>query len=135
MYRPILFAALLGLALPACTQPTPSAGKAEQAPSGDLDAAAFKARIDQGGAQLIDVRTAKEYAGGHIPGSTNIDWTAPDYETTFAQLDPATPVLLYCLAGGRSEQAKEYLEGKGFKVAHLVDGYSAWQKAGLPVEH
>jgi rhodanese-related sulfurtransferase len=106
----------------------------EQA-SGDLDPLAFKAEIDRGGARLIDVRTPREYAAGHIPGSENIDWTSPDFEAAFARLDPATPVLLYCLVGGRSEQAKEYLAGKGFRVKHLAEGYSAWKKAGLPVEH
>jgi rhodanese-related sulfurtransferase len=99
----------------------------------ELDAMAFKDRIDRGGARLIDVRTPAEFATGHIAGAVNMDWTARDYEALFATLDPKQPVLLYCAAGGRSEQALEYLRGKGFRAAHLIDGIAAWNKAGLPV--
>lgn len=132
MFRPLLVILLLASTLSVSAQAGTST--TQQAPSGDLDPVAFKAEIDRGGARLIDVRTPREFAAGHIAGSENIVWTAPDYEAAFARLDPATPVLLYCLAGGRSEQAKEYLEGKGFRVKHLADGFAAWKKAGLPVE-
>lgn len=99
----------------------------------DIEAPEFNARIAKGDARLIDVRTPAEFASGHIKGAENMDWSAADYEKTFATLDASRPVLLYCAVGGRSDQAKEYLEKKGFKVAHLVDGITGWKKAGLPV--
>lgn len=105
----------------------------EVAIQADMDASSFNASIEKGEARLIDVRTPAEFASGHIKGAENMDWTAADYEKKFATLDAARPVLLYCASGGRSDQAKEYLEGKGFKVAHLVDGIAGWKKAGLPV--
>lgn len=99
----------------------------------ELDPVAFKAAIAEGTAILVDVRTPKEHASGHLEGSVNIDWTAKDYEAAFAKLDPKTPVLLYCHGGGRSEQALEYLLGKGFNARHLKGGYVAWKEAGYTV--
>ena len=83
---------------------------------------------------LIDVRTPREYAAGHIPGSVNIDWTAPDHEAKFTGLDPDRPLLLYCAVGGRSDQARVFLEEKGFRAQHLDGGIDAWKEAGFEVE-
>jgi rhodanese-related sulfurtransferase len=41
---------------------------------------------------------------------------------------------LYCAIGGRSDQAREYLQAKGYKAHDLEDGIAAWKEAGLPVE-
>lgn len=98
----------------------------------ELTPAEFEAAIAKGDAVLVDVRTPSEYASGHLEGSVNIDWTAKEYEAAFGELDPKKPVLLYCHGGGRSEQALEYLEGKGFRARHLGGGITAWKKAGLP---
>lgn len=106
---------------------------AQDSRSFDMAAPAFKAEVAKGTALLLDVRTPSEYAGGHIAGSTNIDWTAADYEARFAKLDPKTPVLVYCHSGGRSEQAQEYLVEKGFTVTNLTGGFADWKKAGYPV--
>ncbi len=99
----------------------------------DIEASAFNTRIAKGDAHLIDVRTAAEFASGHIQGAENIDWTAAEYEKNFAKLDPKEPVLVYCATGGRSDQAKEYLMEKGFTVVQLLDGIAGWKKAGFPV--
>ena len=98
----------------------------------DLSPAEFKAAIANGPVQLVDVRTPGEFKGGHLEGSVNIDWSAADYEAAFAKLDPKVPVLLYCQAGGRSEQALEHLREKGYQVQHLEGGFSSWTSAGLP---
>ncbi|MCB0765424.1 MAG: rhodanese-like domain-containing protein [Flavobacteriales bacterium] len=124
--RPSIFLfAILTFALHACAQ-------SAQHVKRDLDPKEFQQAIEEGDAMLIDVRTDREYASGHIPGSVNIDWTAPDYETKFGALDKERPVLLYCHGGGRSDQAKEYLEANGFDVKHLAEGFVAWKGAGLP---
>lgn len=99
-----------------------------------LAPAEFQVAIDNGNAVLVDVRTPQEYASGHIPGSINLDWTAPDYEQRFAGLDRERPVLVYCAIGGRSDQARAYLQEKGYQVIELEDGIASWKKAGLPLE-
>src|SRR5258708_2676765 len=39
------------------------------------------------GAVVLDVRTAKEFAAGHVPGALNIDWHARDFADQVAKLD------------------------------------------------
>lgn len=136
----ILIASLVLLSSIGCGQASEQRSVADQGAAGavalvtDLTPAAFKAAIDKGDSRLIDVRTPGEYGSGHIAGSVNIDWTASDYEKAFAQLDPKVPVLLYCRSGGRSGQAMEYLQEKGFTVQHMEGGIQDWLQAGYPVQ-
>lgn len=100
----------------------------------ELSPEAFQQAMAEPGVQLVDVRTPAEFASGHLQGAANIDWTAKDFASAFAVLDPERPVLLYCHGGGRSEQALEHLAAKGYSARHLEGGIAAWKKAGLPVE-
>ncbi len=116
----------------ACTQTAGSQTAEGNGPT--LSVEEFQAAITKGEALLVDVRTAPEYNSGHIPGSVNVDWTAHDYEARFAGLDPQRPLLIYCAVGGRSDQARAYLQGKGYTVQELDEGIAAWKQAGLPLE-
>ncbi|MDY3080090.1 MAG: rhodanese-like domain-containing protein [Oscillospiraceae bacterium] len=78
------------------------------------------------GALLLDVRTAQEYAGGHIPGSVNI----PLQELERAKsVIPAkdTPVFVHCLSGARSRQAAAELKHMGYSNVQNIGGISAWR--------
>jgi rhodanese-related sulfurtransferase len=84
---------------------------------------------------VLDVRTPDEFKAGHIPGATNIDYTASDFSEKIAKLDKDKTYLVHCAAGSRSARACKKLEGLGFK--NLVDlhaGFSGWEEAGKPVE-
>ena len=86
--------------------------------------------------QLLDVRTVEEYNGGHIKNSvlSNIKDTVT-FESAVSVLDKNKAVYVYCLAGGRSSKAANYLVHKGFKyVYELEGGMNAWRKAGMPEE-
>lgn len=84
--------------------------------------------------QLIDVRTPGEYAGGHIAGSTNIDYNAPDFLDRMRKLDKNKPVALYCAVGGRSGNAAVKLKELGFsKIYDLAGGTQAWAANKLPL--
>jgi rhodanese-related sulfurtransferase len=141
MQHAIHILGLLALLSTGCAEAQQPAGNEQAAteqvqvarPSADVDAKTFNSMIGKDGALLLDVRTPAEYKSGHIAGAMNMDWTAHDYEARFATLDPATPVMIYCAAGGRSEQATQYLNGKGFQVIQLLDGMGGWRDAGLPV--
>jgi rhodanese-related sulfurtransferase len=52
-------------------------------------------RLLDGGAQLVEVLPAAEYAEEHLPGAVNIPLKQLD-ATTAAQLDPPRPVVVYC---------------------------------------
>ena len=80
------------------------------------------------GAQLIDVRTPREFTNGFIEGAKNIDYNGDTFEKQMKKLDKTKPVLVYCAAGGRSENAAELLQEWGFKeVYDLEGGYNGWK--------
>lgn len=86
-------------------------------------------------ATVLDVRTPDEFASGHITGAINIDFNAADFEQKIAALDKATPYLVHCHSGRRSQQALPLLQKQEFQsLYHLDGGIQAWEQAGLPIE-
>jgi len=78
--------------------------------------------------QLIDVRTPKEYGGGHLDGATNINFNGSDFDQSIGQLDKAQPVFIYCQSGGRSGKAYKKLKTMGFTTVYdLKGGYGSLQ--------
>lgn len=64
------------------------------------------------GAFLVDVRTPGEFAQGHVKGSVNIPLdTLP---TNLSKFKDKQHIIVFCLSGGRSGQAKSFLEQNGF---------------------
>ena len=116
---PLLLFALL--ALQSCVQCCTTSGNFKR-----LSVEEFKTFISAPDVQLVDVRTAEEYAEGYIPGSINID-VMKGHEELATVLDPERPVALYCSSGRRSENAAWVLEKAFFKnVVDLEGGYNAW---------
>jgi rhodanese-related sulfurtransferase len=90
----------------------------------DVSAADFQKAVDAG-YQLIDVRTAQEYAQGHIPGAVNIPIDV--LPASVAQIDKSKPVALYCASGARSLNAKQFLAAQGYStVINLAQGIASW---------
>lgn len=65
------------------------------------------------GAQLVDVRTAGEYAGGHVPGTLNIP--LQELDARAKELDPERWVVVACASGTRSAFAARKLKALGFQ--------------------
>jgi len=100
-----------------------------------LKAAAYKEAIAAKNIQVLDVRTAAEFNGGHIPNALQANWLDPKEFTDRVQdLDKNLPVYIYCQAGVRSASAQSALEAKGYKVVNLEGGISSWKMNGFPVE-
>lgn len=99
-----------------------------------LAAEEFSTRLGATATPLIlDVRTPGEFAKGHLPRATNVDWYAGDFDRRVAGLDRARPVFVYCLSGSRSAEAARRLAVAGFgRVYDLAGGIIAWRAAGLP---
>ena len=91
-----------------------------------VDIDEFKTEISKSGVQLVDVRTAKEYSEGHIPGAINIDVNAFDFDEKIKTLDKNKNVAVYCRSGRRSKMAAEKLTAAGFKVIELNTGFLSW---------
>ena len=113
-----------------------TAGANAASPS-TIDQAELMTRIEQGNAPLIlDVRTAGEYAQGHIPGAKNIQHRElADSIDLIAEHRP-NEVVVYCEAGPRANYAEHVLRQAGFKNIRNLDGHmSAWRKSGLQIEN
>lgn len=83
---------------------------------------------------IIDVRTPREFAEGHIEGAVLIDYQAPDFREKINALDRAKTYLVYCRTGNRSRGAVTVMQSLGFNnIYHMVDGIVAWQGKGYPV--
>ena len=78
--------------------------------------------------RLIDVRTPKEYAEGHLAGAEMIDVKAADFAERIKGINGT--VAVYCRSGKRSLMAAEQLAKQGCTVYNLDGGILAWQKAG-----
>ena len=105
------------------------------------DAAAAKKLIDDSGAKkngkvvVLDIRTPEEYNAGHIAGAVNIDFMGKEFADKVAKLDREKTYVVHCQSGRRSTKSLETFKKLDFKgIVHLDDGFSSWQKAGLPVE-
>ena len=89
-------------------------------------------RDDIGGAPVVvDVPTAAEHAGGHLPGSLNIPLT--HLQERIAEIPPGRSVVVHCEGGYRSAIAASLLQHLGRSDARdLVGGFKAWLAAKLP---
>ena len=97
--------------------------------------AEFGKRIESEKGQLIDVRMPKEYKSGYIDGAVNIHLYDKDFEERIDKLNKNKTVYVYCKAGGRSAEAVEIMQKKGFKhIVELDGGMDAWNVAGKPVK-
>ena len=95
----------------------------------------FADAISDGAVQLVDVRTAGEFAEAHIPGAVNIDVEGPAFtDSVQVRLDPGRPVAVYCRSGKRSADAAAKLTRAGFpQVLNLEGGITAWIADGRTV--
>ncbi len=66
-------------------------------------------------AVIIDVRTAGEFADGHILNALNIDVSSADFASRISQLDADKSYFVYCRSGGRSGMAVGMMQKMGFK--------------------
>ena len=84
---------------------------------------------------ILDVRTAKEFADGHVAGAVNIDVNQADFAQKIDELDRSKTYIVYCRSGRRSSKAVGIMATKGFKNLYNVsDGFLGWNKNGLPFE-
>ncbi|MDE6693872.1 MAG: rhodanese-like domain-containing protein [Muribaculaceae bacterium] len=89
---------------------------------------------DDTDAYLLDVRRPDEYATGHLEGAHLLDWLDPgSFKKEADGIDKDKTIYVYCRSGRRSNEAANYLSGKGYKVVDMDGGILAWENEGLPV--
>ena len=80
----------------------------------------YKALVNNG-AQIIDVRTSGEFAGGHVRGSKNIPLSALPNQVS--KIDRKKPVIVCCASGMRSASAASILRNSGFDQVYNGGGW------------
>lgn len=83
---------------------------------------------------VIDVRTAAEFAEGHVAGAVNMDVEAGDFAAQIKTLDPKAPYLVYCRSGRRSAIAADQMAAAGFTDVVDGGGLADLVAAGAPTE-
>lgn len=97
----------------------------------NLDIDAFEKKAAEEGTALVDVRTAGEYAEGHLKGAANIDCQEDGFLGKVEAAYPKeTPLAIYCRSGKRSAAAAKKLAKAGYTVFNMLGGINAWKEAG-----
>jgi len=109
-----------------CDNPAPSpVSKKDQQP----------AELSMDGVLLLDVRSADEYASGHLQGALNIPHDRISDEIAAAVPDKSQRVILYCRSGRRADTALRTMQTMGYEDVVNFGGLDdAQARLSLPVE-
>ncbi len=108
----------------------PACGLGRLAPAaeaGEISPGELRARMTDGGVELLDVREPGERAEDHI-GGTHIPLGM--LEARLFELEARKPeeIVVYCKVGGRSAQAAHLLAERGHRVLSLRGGLDAFRR-------
>ena len=81
---------------------------------------------------LVDVRTAAEFADGHLKGARNIP--VQELERKLRELPKDKPIILYCRSGSRSGMALQILQTAGYTNIYNAGSLDSLARQGLPIQ-
>jgi rhodanese-related sulfurtransferase len=91
--------------------------------------------INREKANIVDVRSAEEFATGHLIGARHVPVERLQDDLSKTITDKKRPLILVCASGMRSGRALGVAKAQGFEQAHsLGGGLKIWQEANLPLE-
>lgn len=97
----------------------------------DLSPAVVKARLEQGGSVLIDVREPFEHSAERIEGAVHMPLGSLEPDA-IRNLYPGKRIIFHCAGGKRSAKAcQRFAGGQAETTEHLAGGIEAWKQAGL----
>lgn len=85
-----------------------------------------QAMMDAGSPTIVDVRTAQEYAEGHVPGAINIPVENIGSDKPAELADTDADLIVYCRTGVRSKQASDKLVELGYQHVNDMGGIVDW---------
>ena len=99
-----------------------------------LDPAILSMQVDLAEAPLIlDVRSANEFAAGHIPLALNIPHDELQDRLSELPIDLDQTIVVHCHAGPRAQRAEAFLVESGYTDVRDLDGHwRGWTQAGRP---
>ena len=91
--------------------------------------------INREKANVVDVRSAEEFASGHLIGAKHVAVENISSELNKTVPDKKRPLILVCASGMRSQKAQRIALQMGYEQVHsLGGGLKNWQDANLPLE-
>jgi phage shock protein E len=81
--------------------------------------------------ELLDVRTAGEFGGGHLQGAQNLDYLGGAFHKALPKLDKTKTYYVYCASGSRSGMATSAMAQAGFSNVYSIGGYGSLRSAGV----
>ncbi|MGQ9665685.1 MAG: rhodanese-like domain-containing protein [Anaerolineae bacterium] len=75
---------------------------------------------------ILSVRTAEDYAKGHIKGAVRMDVNAVFNPENLAQLPKDKPIVVYCYTGQNASWVTAGLRMLGYDAYNLLFGMSGW---------
>lgn len=86
-----------------------------------------EALLDEGKAQVVDVRGAAEFKKGHIEGADNL--FVGKLDKNLDNVSKEKPVVVHCQSGGRAAIAYSLLRAHGFdNVSNYAGGWEDWSR-------
>ena len=95
---------------------------------GDPEAARKAWPMIQNGVLVVDVRSAEEFADGHLDGAINIEWDKYDDLIAAIGDDKQRQVVFYCRTGNRVGKSIKELESRGYTNIYNATGLEALQE-------
>lgn len=97
------------------------------------------------GHHYLDVRTAEEFAAGHIEGAVNIPYMCRVgsgmtknlnfLEDVSSRFDKGDEIVVGCQMGKRSQMATSELVAAGFMgLTDMPGGFAGWVQSGMPTK-
>jgi phage shock protein E len=78
---------------------------------------------------ILDVRSAREFADGHVDGAVNIPFQQVGARVNDVPATMNEPLVVYCGHGPRAWMAARALRAHGFtKVMFLKGHWTAWKR-------
>ena len=96
----------------------------------EVDIDQFAQALDEG-ARVVDVREAREYVTGHVPGAELIPMGY--VPSQMSRLSKDEPVYLICRSGNRSLAMADFLIASGYDARSVAGGMIDWTKSGRTV--
>lgn len=92
--------------------------------------------INREKAVVIDVCESAEFATEHVAGARSIPLGELQERLPSAVKNKATPLIMVCASGPRSNRAVGIARKLGYENARsLSGGLKSWRQADLPIEH
>jgi len=92
-------------------------------------------RLMNGGALVLDLRSAEDFAAGHLAGARRFDPAEILKAGESLKKYKEKPVVVYCGTGATGAAAARQLAAQGFtKAVNLRGGAAGWRAESLPLQ-